>query len=109
MSARRQAFPCCLNGLQLFVTQTSFTVLFVRRKELEGRGEQRYNIKRWKRKYNPIIVFHVILFKHRIIVNVNKVRRIPSTNPRKLASAVPYLSAAKLTAELHLALSDGAK
>ena len=109
MSARRQAFPCSLNGLQLFVTLASFTVLFVGRKELKGSGEQRYNIKRRKRKYNPIIVVHVILFKHRIIVNANKVRRIPSANPRKLSSAVPYLRAAKLTAELHLALSDGAK
>ena len=52
---------------------------------------------------------HVILFKHGIIVNVNKVRRIPSANPRKLSCAVPDLRAAKLTAELHLALPDGAK
>jgi hypothetical protein len=105
MSARRQAFACSLNGL----AQTSLSVLSVRRRDLKERGEQWYNIKRWKRKYNPIIVVHVILFKHRLNVNVNKVRRIPCANPRKLSSAVPYLRATKLTAELQLALSDGAK
>ena len=68
--------------------------------ELKGRGEQGYNIKRWKRKCNPIIAVHVILFKHRITVNANKVRRIPSSNPRKLSAAVPHIFA-KLTAELH--------
>jgi len=57
MSARRQAF----------------TVLSVRRKELKGRGEESCNIKRWESKCNPIIVVHVILLKHRIIVNVNEV------------------------------------
>ena len=70
MSARRQAFPYSLNGLKLSVTQTSFTALPARRTELKGRGEQRYNIKRWERKCNPIIVVNVILLKHRIIVNV---------------------------------------
>jgi len=83
-----------------------FTVLSVRRKELKGRGEQNHNIKRWKHKYNTIIVVYVILFKHRTTVNVNKVRCIPSANPGKILSAVPYLRAAKLTAELHLALCD---
>jgi len=73
MSARRQAFPCSLNGMKLPVTQTSFTALSVRRKELKGGGEQGYNIKRRERKCNPIIVVRVILLKHRIIANVNKV------------------------------------
>lgn len=106
MSARRQAFSCSLNRLELSVTQILFTLLSVRRKELKGRGEQRHNIKRWKCKYNIIIFVYVILFKHRAIVNINKVRRIPSANPCKMSSAVPYLRAAKLTAELHLALCD---